>query len=174
MAGTAAEGPASAPSRAQGRAGPAVWPAGAQEAGWQGARGLGCWAAGPLWPRAAVSAAPPSAAVAGTAAWVAGVQWGGRPGAACRAAAVEVCAGWRHSAPEAPWTGHTAAGLASVRPVGRPEGREASLLQDRKDPPALTLELESMTRRQMSPPRAGHRPVTQNDHAVGRLNWREI
>lgn len=71
-------------------------------------------------------------------------QQGGRLGAACWAVAAVVCAGWRHSALEALWMGRTAAGFASVRPAGWPEGREASLLQNRKDPQALTLELPSI------------------------------
>lgn len=128
VAGMVAEGPASVPSRAPGRARLAVRVVGAWGAGWQGAQGWECWAAGPSQPRAAVSTAPPSVAAVGTAAWVAEVQRGGQLGAACQAVAVAACAGWRHSAQEALWTDHTAADFASVQSAGRPEGQEASLL----------------------------------------------
>lgn len=128
-AGTAAEGRASVPSRALGRAGPAVRAAGrAQDAGWQGAPGPGRSPAESSQASGAASAAPPSVAAVKTAVPVAGAQRGGWREAACRGAAVAACAGWRRSAPGAPWMGRTAAGSASGPRAEWHAGRAASLL----------------------------------------------
>lgn len=123
VAGTAAAGPASAPSQARACAEGAVWAAWVQDAGQRGARGPERWAAAPL------PVALRSVAAAGTAVPVAGPWRGGQRGPACPGAAGAACAGWQRSAPGAPWTGRTAAGSASVPRAERPEGREASLLE---------------------------------------------
>lgn len=122
-AGTAAVGPASAPSRAWARAGPVVWAAWVQDAGQRRVLGRVHWVVVPL------PVALPAAAAVGTAVPAAGVSQGGRPGPACWGAAGAACAGWRRSAPGALWTGHTAAGSASVLRAERPGGQEASLLE---------------------------------------------
>lgn len=144
-AGTGAGRPASEPSRASGRAGPvARAAAAARAAGWAGARGQGRLAAVSSPAPAAVREAPPPAAAERSAVLAGGARWGGRPGAACRGAAAAGCAGWRRSAPEAPWTGRTAAGFASARRAERPEGQEAFLLQDRNSPSSVEFGARSI------------------------------
>lgn len=144
-AGTAAVGPASAPSQARACAEGAVWAAWVQDAGQREVRGLERWAAAPL------PAALRSVAAVGTAVPAAGAWWGGQRGPACPGAAGVVCAGWRRSAPGAPWMGRTAAGSASVPRAERPEGREASLLE--------LLALTAAEERLHSPLGAGKLPL---------------
>ena len=153
-----AVGPASVPTRALGRGGPAAWAVEEEQgAGWVGARGRGHSAAASSPGSGAGAVALPSEAAGRTAAPAAGARWGGRLRAACRGAVAEACASWRHSAPEAPWRGHTVAGFASVLRAEQPEGREAFLLQKRRDPPGTDSGAPSCHR----PPHLEHHTLKQ-------------
>lgn len=101
-------------------------------------------------PGAAREAPPPEAAEE-SAALAGGVRREGRRGAACQGAAAAGCAGWRRSAPGAPWLGRTAAGFASVRRAGQLEGPEAFLLQERNSPSSAESAAPSLSAHSRSP-----------------------
>lgn len=113
--GKKAERSASVPSRASERGGPAGQAVEEeQQAGWAGGQGWGHSAVESSLEFGAELELPPSVTAVKTARWKGGLWLGHWLEAASQGAVVVGYASWRHSAQEALWRGHTAAGSASV------------------------------------------------------------